>query len=603
MKKNKSNIKQFKLRLILIVPALLLMFFFGFLIYLYEFEAKILPQISVGQTKIGGYTFEKAQVSLSSIEENLPEEMIVVAQNKDYLISLKNAELNLDTDQSLTNAWSVGRENKLAWQKQLSRLVTKKNIPWQISYNQDNLNDQIKEISKKIENQSKSPKVEIKNKRFVVTDGISGEFLHPQESIDLIEKNWQQGNFSKMDLPTTKIEYSQINQKLNTFMEELNGLNQEYNLIAEEKIKKINLEDINNWIFFYIKSANDIAWDLSKANIASDLEIISQEIELKPQNAKLVFSGGKIVISKSAVDGKRFNAKEAVNIVIDGIKTKKNEIKLSIVNIPAEITAENYLNLGIKELIGTATTNYRGSTVNRRHNIANGASIVSGTVVKPGEEFSTAQVMGDVSDVTGFLPELVIKGNRTVPEFGGGLCQVSTTLFRSVLNAGLKVTERRNHSYRVAYYEPPLGLDATVYFPHPDFRFVNDTSNYILIQSKVSGNSITFELYGAKDGRTATITNPEIISTSPAGEPKFIETEDLFKGETKQIEKPHEGATTIAYYTVIKDGKELFKQTFKSVYKPWPAQYLVGTKEPPTPASETIPEASIAPESEAIPTI
>jgi vancomycin resistance protein YoaR len=163
------------------------------------------------------------------------------------------------------------------------------------------------------------------------------------------------------------------------------------------------------------------------------------------------------------------------------------------------------------------------------------------------------------------------------------LCQVSTTLFRSVLAAGLRVTERQNHSYRVSYYEPPVGLDATIYLPKPDFKFFNDTGRHILVQGQVIGNRVIFELWGTKDGRTSTVSDPIVTNILPPPPEVRVETDTLFRGEIKQTEKPHEGATAVAYYTVMKDGKVLHKQTFKSVYKPWAAKFLVGTKEPPAP--------------------
>ncbi|MCR4307313.1 MAG: VanW family protein, partial [Candidatus Berkelbacteria bacterium] len=238
----------------------------------------------------------------------------------------------------------------------------------------------------------------------------------------------------------------------------------------------------------------------------------------------------------------------------------------------------------IKERIGYGETNMRNSPANRRHNIANGISLLSSALVKPGEEFSTVAKLGAVDNTTGFLPELVIKDDRTVPEFGGGLCQVSTTLFRTVMNAGLKVMERTNHSYRVSYYEPPIGLDATIYLPKPDFKFLNDTPGYILIQGRVVGNKVIFELWGTSDGRTSAISTPVVTNVIDPPPPIYVDSDTLPIGETKITDHAHQGATAVAHYTVTRNGQVINQQTFRSVYKALPERGLHGTNPdlPPT---------------------
>lgn len=248
------------------------------------------------------------------------------------------------------------------------------------------------------------------------------------------------------------------------------------------------------------------------------------------------------------------------------------------------VRAETLASLGIKELIGSATTDFSGSPTNRAANIGVGQRSLNQQIVADGETFSTITALGPIDQDHGYLPELVILNNRTVPQAGGGLCQVSTTLFRAVLNAGLLVTERTNHAYRVGYYERGVGpgLDATIYDPSPDFKWKNDTGHAVLVQSHIEGTKITFDLYGTKDGRTSTISAPQIISETPPGDPIYSQTDTLYKGEQKQIETAHAGAVTSVVYTVTRDGAVINRQTFRSTYKPWPAQYLVGTKDRPS---------------------
>jgi vancomycin resistance protein YoaR len=122
-------------------------------------------------------------------------------------------------------------------------------------------------------------------------------------------------------------------------------------------------------------------------------------------------------------------------------------------------------------------------------------------LIKPDETFSFNKTLGPVDSSTGYLPELVILENKTTPQFGGGMCQVSSTAFRAALNAGLPILERTAHAYPVSYYKP-FGVDATIYLPKPDLVFKNDTGKYIFIQTHIEGTKISFDFYGTKPQRS-----------------------------------------------------------------------------------------------------
>jgi len=238
--------------------------------------------------------------------------------------------------------------------------------------------------------------------------------------------------------------------------------------------------------------------------------------------------------------------------------------------------------LGIEEIIGTGHSNFSGSSANRRHNIKVGASKISGLIIKPGEEFSLLKALGETDATAGYLPELVIKGNKTTLEYGGGLCQIATTMFRTALASGLPITERRNHSYRVSYYEP-AGTDATIYIPNPDLKFKNDTGNNILIQTRFEGtNDIYFDFWGKSDGRVVTSTYPVIYNIVKPAPTKIIETTELPVGQKKCTESAHAGAEAYFDYTVIynagTENENKVETRFSSKYVPWQAVCLVGVE-------------------------
>lgn len=326
--------------------------------------------------------------------------------------------------------------------------------------------------------------------------------------------------------------------------------------------------------------------DLSK--ISRMLEPAQKLIYVEPIDALFTIENNKVTAFKESSDGKNIDynllegklEKAAEQIILK--KPKNTIITIPIKTIKPEITTEEANDLGIVEPIGVGTSQFAHSIPNRVHNVALAAGKINGILVAPGDTFSFVKNIGDISKFTGYKEAYVIENGKTVLGDGGGVCQVSTTLFRAVLNAGLPIVERNAHAYRVGYYEQNSGpgIDATVYVPSVDFKFKNDTGNYIFIQEAIDTNNmvLTFTIYGKNDGRIVSMTQPVITNQTPAPEPQYQDDPTLPKGVERQIDYAAAGANVVFTRTVVKDGKEMV-DTFKSNYRPWRAVFLRGTKE------------------------
>jgi vancomycin resistance protein YoaR len=349
----------------------------------------------------------------------------------------------------------------------------------------------------------------------------------------------------------------------------------------KELVWNLPKEVLADWIIFKRDDGTvRLGLDAEKIRDYLQKKNIVSTIEIEPKNAKFVMRENKVIEFQASTTGRKINYNKTVKSFEQFFFTSP-ENKVVYADIVVDIEEPQIMTghantLGIKELIGLGSTNFSGSPPNRIHNIKNGATILSGILIQPGEIFSLNNALGEVGESTGFKPELVIKGDKTVPEYGGGLCQIATTLFRAAINSGLPILERANHSYRVSYYEPPIGMDATVYNPSPDLKFLNDTEAPILIQSKIEGNNLIFEFWGAKDGREVEIGVPVISNITDPEPTKYIETPDLKPGEKKCTEKPHKGADAYFDYKVIYPNGEEKVKRFKSHYRAWQEVCLVG---------------------------
>lgn len=230
-------------------------------------------------------------------------------------------------------------------------------------------------------------------------------------------------------------------------------------------------------------------------------------------------------------------------------------------------------------LIAKGVSTYYHSSAQRRANVANAAAKIDGAVVPPGGTFSFLNTLGSISPENGFVGGLIISGGRTVDGLGGGVCQVSTTTFRALYNAGLPVVERNQHSYRVGYYEPQVGFEAAVYDPGVDLKMKNDTGGTLLIRT-VNDNArsrLTVQVWGTRPmTRKVTVSAATILSRTPHPAPLYVSNPNLPRGAMKQVDYAADGYNLYITRTIRDGGKVVSTDRVSTRYKPWQAVYEVG---------------------------
>ncbi|NJP07280.1 MAG: hypothetical protein HC837_17505 [Chloroflexaceae bacterium] len=242
----------------------------------------------------------------------------------------------------------------------------------------------------------------------------------------------------------------------------------------------------------------------------------------------------------------------------------------------------NLASLGITGPVGVGMSSFAGSAPYRITNIEAGARRLHGILIPNGSEFSFNQHLGEVDASGGFVKGWAIIQDRTQEEWGGGLCQVSTSMFRAAFWGGLPITERHEHRYRIPWYEAlgePPGLDAAIYTGWYDIRFVNDTGGWLLVQTWVDLNRqrLYISLFGPPSARNVTMSH-EILATTPAPpEPKYVDDPTLPAGTVRQTDWA-QGGLTVNLYRSIYEGDQLLRQdTFPTTFEPWPTVYVRGT--------------------------
>jgi len=340
---------------------------------------------------------------------------------------------------------------------------------------------------------------------------------------------------------------------------------------------------------------------LDDSSLNSFLDGIATNLARGTENARFIFNDDTLQLDliQSAVVGRELNVSATLSAIEERLMQGEHNIPLELVYTqPAAGNDATAQSLGITELVSQQSTYFRGSTSERIQNIKAASDRFYGLLVAPGETFSMGQALGDISLENGFQEAWIISNGRTIKGVGGGVCQVSTTLFRTVFFGGYPILERYAHAYRVSYYEQSAygydsqmaGLDATVFFPLVDFKFVNDTPYWLLMETYTNeaARRLTWKFYSTSDGRSVEwhTTGPQDIV--PAPDPLFQENSDLEPGEMKQVDWAAEGANVTVIRIVWRGGQVFFNDTISTHYKAWQAvcEYGDGTKEPQALAAE-----------------
>ncbi|KKQ72120.1 MAG: VanW family protein [Candidatus Peregrinibacteria bacterium GW2011_GWC2_39_14] len=307
---------------------------------------------------------------------------------------------------------------------------------------------------------------------------------------------------------------------------------------------------------------------------------IAQEIDKKASSVKIYKDkNDKVIVEGHGDVGEEVDQDKLIELLEIAMNENVQIVKIPIIETSPEVSiSEDLQALGIKELIGTGHTSYYNSPKNRIYNIANGVAKFNGVLIKPDEVFSFNKTLGKVDETTGYLKELVIRPEGTVPEYGGGLCQVSSTMYRAAIYTGLPIVERSPHSYAVTYYSQigGHGLDATIYPGVHDLKFKNDTGAYILVQSYTDSLEAYYKFYGTSDGRKVAMDGPYLGNYKDARKEEIVKTKDLAPGGKKMIEHAGKGFDAVWYRTMTYSSGLSTKETIFSQYRPTANRYTVG---------------------------
>ncbi len=571
--------------------ATTLLFWFGYQLY---YSGKIYPGISIEGIDLSGIRIQEAYTYLAE-NYSYPKEGSIIFKDNDLEWAYPPNELGLILDDltSIDIAYSTGRSG-WPWKRAADQFIAWKEgirISPSMVYDENIAAIQLIRIANQIDQPIIEGAIHNEGLEIISIPGQIGRNINIDDSLANLRIYFTDTKEGIVPLEINEQEPKILDVSLQTEMIE-NILSQPLSLTIPDQ----DNSDLGPWILDEITLANmlfiqriqidgkdEISVGLSENSLRDLLTPIAPSLKLAANNAKFIFNDDTLVLDliEEADIGRALLIEESIQKINQEINNQNHEIELvfdySNPDITNDMTGEE---LGITELVSAQTSYFYGSSAARMKNIETSAAQFHGIMIPPGGTFSMVENIGDISLNSGYAEALIIYGDRTIKGVGGGVCQVSTTLFRTVFFGGFPVVERYSHAYRVSYYELNAngsvnknlaGLDATVYSPLIDFRFTNDTPHWLLMETYVSipNRTITWKFYSTSDNRSVEWETSGLQNIVEPPNPIYEENEDLDKGEIDQVDWATAGADVTVNRTVWLDGEIHIDDAFTTHYQPW----------------------------------
>lgn len=545
--------------------------------------------VRVGALDLGGMDQAEAAATIDAyVAERGATPIRLVVGDDSWDVSAESIGLSVDASGLAEAAHAVGRGRFVdAVLDRVRAVVSGVDIPLDLDCDQAALDTLIEGVNTSIAQPARDAAVQVEGASVTRVAAEDGLGVDPDEARSAIPAAFLSDDRTAVVELTALKPAIDAGRAEDAYQSALAMVSAPLQLYYGEKEWTVEPATIGGWIDF--RSVEGSAGPVLEAYIASEevsatiLPLVA-EVGKPAKDATFSVSNGVVTIVP-AEDGLAADAEDLatkLQVVLTGGQERRAELTMR--RVEAELTTEEAKGLGIVERISTFTTEFSSSNKPRVNNIHTLADALDGTLVAPGGTFSFNGTVGERTAAKGYQEAAAIVNGKLVPQLGGGICQVNTTLFNAVFFSGLPVVQRVNHSQYISHY--PKGRDATVSWGGPDFKFKNDTPNWILVAAGYTNSSVTISIYGTNPGYKVTYeTGPWTNLTDPPV--REVKDPALPVGTRVVDERGVSGRTIVVTRVVTKGGAEIRRDSFKSVYRPTQEVVRVGTKAVAVPSSPT----------------
>lgn len=561
-------------------------------------RGKVLSGVTINGLNLGGLNLQQAAAAIGrKVDFPFAGRITVQYGDQSWSASPEELGLYLDAEDSAQAAYALGRSGSfiISLVQQISISRYGRPISPTFVYDQNKSQQFLSNIAKVIDQPAVEASIAINGTEVVLTNGQAGTVLDEEASLAVLSAQMEamQSGTVKLAVKTIQPEVLDATPAADLARQ---ILSQPFTLTIPAgqpgdpvKIEAASLAGMLDFKKVQDGNAGKITVSLDDVALRSYLISLAPKLSQTAQNTHFMFNDDTklLEVVKPAVIGREVNLDKTVTAIKSALDGGQHTTEIVFdVTKPAVTDDMTGAQLGITELLHMEVSYFRGSSSARMQNIEIASSKFYGLLVAPGEVFSMADALGDVTLDNGYAEALIILGDQTIQGVGGGVCQVSTTLFRTAFYSGFPIVERHAHAYRVKYYEQTrtghsadlAGLDATVFVPLVDLKFKNDSPYWLLMETYFypGSQSLVWKFYSTKDGRSVEMTTTGPTNQVDPPPDVYHENPKLAKDEYNQTDWAVNGADVTVNRTVYKNGSVYFTDSFYTHYEAWPNGYDYG---------------------------
>lgn len=487
------------------------------------YAGRVYPDVTLHGVPLGGKTRAEAQQAIETqLASSMQQPVTLRAGDRSWQPTLRELGVRLDLDQSLDQAFAIGHSgNQIDALRHALHFAPPTNLPLHLVVDGPTFDTYVQTIADEVEVTPQEATLMIVNGEARTTPSQNGVVLLRDETANAIMNSLQQAQPQTVAIsletvvpPVTTVQVADAERAVQTIVGtplELVAGTQTFTISSQTLTALLRVERVERDGSVTLRTV------LDRTKLEAFVRDITAQVGQAPVEPRLNWNNGQLEIFKPGAPGVGVDVARAVEVVNNAIVTQNRRVELPVETIQPEVRPETLTSLGIKELVGEGTSYFLNSAEYRITNISAGIALLHGVLIAPGGEFSFNDTVGDdLDERTGFVQGEAIVDNKVVIEYGGGICQDSTTVYRAAFYAGLPITERTSHSSRLDFYEvgETVGMDAAIFTEiGPDMRFRNDTDHWLLMQGEVDqvAQQVAIRLYGTKvAGRTVERSEPVI---------------------------------------------------------------------------------------------
>ena len=553
-----------------------------------RYQDRVYPNISILGVNIGGLSkVEATQALVDHLKPFRDTPITLSFEGRNWNVS--GAELGMDVSylDSIDQAFTIGRSRDMLtnmetiWQVMKSGLE----IPVTVVVDERKTQESVSRLVPVIDRPATNPKVVLDGATLRFVGGAAGRMVLIDETVARIREvlplmaKQQPVTVATRELPMsiTQAAKDAAQQRMTALVGQplvVRVGTAEYTWTTDELSRMVEYVQTDSQ-----GGQTGYTLTLNPYMIERRIDKIAEETQTKPVYPRVKWDAGVLSISKPGVPGWRLNKQEARDLITSSIDNGVRNVTLVPRYVPIPVNETNLNTLGIVDLVSEGKSDFSGSAAYRVTNIQVGLKVLDGVLIPPGDEFSFNETIGAIDESQGFVEGYAIVQQRTQLEFGGGICQDSTTVFRAAFWAGLPITERWGHSFYISWYDKygPTGMDSTIFTGGVDLKFLNDTGRWLLIQTSSDAKTgiASVKFYGTPTGRKVEMIQNIYNRVSAPEEPVFVTDKDQPVGAVKQSDRARDGITIDIARTIIDpDGTVRAPEVYRTRFKPWPNIYV-----------------------------